>query len=318
MTKMMSTKKIIAILFLGVMVCLFGGGDVLAQADESSEPATVSNVTDATLPWGTQRVLPGKVPAEFNSTFDKIVAEGGGKFAGGAREVLAWEGNYKNKSKADGIKTDLQTKFRKEGWRFESLGSEGGVELFSLAKDGSSPRAVIGYFVTADEVFVCALMEIQKPDSQPTKTDIRPAVSSNDTSGIVGKWFRTTGGSSIDWTGKTTLKGGEDFTFEFFPDGSVEYTRKKEVLSIMQCRINSLDNARGRYTLTGSTLAINLGPMKSTGSNSCDAKGNYNKTSGDSTMTVQIQIKRLDDIARPDRPYMMCFDGNEVCYERQR
>jgi hypothetical protein len=316
----MTARKIIAVLFLGVVVCLFGGGDVLAQADESSEPTTVSSITDATLPWGAQRVLPGKVPAEFNATFDKIVAEGGGKFAGGAREVLAWEGNYKNKSKADGFKTELQTKFRKEGWQFESLGSEGGVELFSLTKDGSSPRAAIGYFVAADEVFVCALMEIQKADSQQSQTDNRPATGNKGDAGggIVGKWFRTTGGSTIDWTGKTTLKGGEDFTFEFFPDGSVEYTRKKEILNIMQCRINSLDNARGRYTLTDSTLRIDLGAMRSTGSNSCDAKGNYNKTIGESTMKVQVQIKRLDDIARPDRPYMMCFDGNEVCYEKQR
>jgi hypothetical protein len=35
-------------------------------------------------------------------------------------------------------------------------------------------------------------------------------------------------------------------------------------------------------------------------------------------MTVQVKIKRLDDISRPDRPYTMCFDGDEVCYERQR
>ena len=314
----MSTK-IIAVLVLGVVFCVLSSGSVLAQADESSEPTTVSNVTDAVLPWGAQRVLPGKVPAEFESTFDKIVAEGGGKIAGGAREVLAWEGSYKNGSKVAATKAELQTKFRKAGWRYETAASDGGVELFSLAKDGSDPRAVIGFFVATDEVFVCALMEIQKADSQPAKSDGRPSASSGDAGGsIVGKWFRTTGGSTIDWTGKTTLKGGEDFTFEFFPDGSVEYTRKKEVISIMQCRINSLENARGRYTLSGGTLRIDLGPMRSTGSDSCDAKGNYNKTLGNSTMTAQVQIKRLDDISRPDRPYTMCLDGNEVCYEKQR
>ena len=315
----MPAKKMISVLFLGAVFCLFGPADARAQSDESSEPTTVSNVTEAVLPWGAQRVLPGKVPAEFESTFDKIVAEGGGKITGGAREVLAWEGNYKNGAKVAATKTELQTKFRKAGWRYETAASGGGIELFSLAKDGPDQRAVIGYFVATDEIFVCALMEIQKADAQPVKTDSRSSASSGVAGeSIVGKWFRTTGGSTRDWTGKTTLKGGEDFTFEFFPDGSVEYTRKKEILNVMQCRINSLDNARGRYTLAGSTLTINLGPMRSTGSNSCDAKGNYNKTLGNSTMTAQVQIKRLDDISRPDRPYTMCLDGNEVCYEKQR
>jgi len=290
----------------------------MAQADESSEPTTVSNVTEATLPWGAQRLLPAKVPAEFNFAFDRVVTEGGGKFASGAREVLAWEGNYKKGSKAAAMKADLQANFRKEAWQYESLGRDGDLELFSLAKTGSQPRAVIGFTVSNEQVFVCALMEVRKPEAAPAKGDSRASISgSSDTGSIVGKWFRTTGGSSIDWTGKTTLKGGDDFTFQFLADGSVEYTHKKEILSIMQCRINSLENARGRYTLTGGTLKIDLGPMKSTNSNSCDAKENYNKTLGDSTITVKVEIKRLEDITRPDRPYTMCFDGNEVCYEKQ-
>lgn len=315
---MRRTKEIIALLLFGLVVCLFNGGNVSAQADKSSEPTTVSNVTDATLPWGAQRVLPGKVPAEFDSAFDKAVAEGGGKIAGGTREFLAWEGNYKLRSKAEGIKTELQTKFRKEGWQYESAARDGEAEFFGLTKGGSSPRAVVGFFVSGDGVFVCGLMEIQKADPERAQTDSQPVISSGNTGGIVGKWFRTTGGSTIDWTGKTTLKGGEDFTFVFSQDGSVEYTRKKEILNVMQCRINSLDNARGHYTLNDSTLRIDLGAMRSTGSNSCNPKENYNKTLGDSTMTVQIQIKRMDDIIRPDRPFVMCFDGNEVCYEKQR
>lgn len=317
----MAIRKRLALLFLSMAFCLFYITGVLAQTDDSAEPTTASSVADASLPWGAQRILPAKVPAEFNQTFDKILAEGGGKLRGGAREVLAWEGNYKNRSKTESIKTELKANLRKEGWEYESLGREGDVELFSLVKEVSSMRrAVLGFFVASDEVFVCALMEIQKADASPTQGD-SPAISNSGTasgSGIVGKWFRTTGGSTIDWTGKTTLKGGEDFTFEFFADGTVRYTRKKEILNIMQCRINSLDDASGRYTLSGATLTINLGAMKSIGSNSCNAKENYNKTLGDSTMTVRIQIKQMEDITRPDKPYIMCLDGNQVCYEKQR
>lgn len=303
-------KRIIVLLFLSAVFCLLNITNVVAQA-ESAEPTTVSNVADAVLPWGAQRILPAKVPSEFNAVFDKLLAESGDKIAAGRREVLAWEGNYKNRSKADGIKNELKANFRKEGWAFQTAASEGDVELFGLGKGNG---AVLGFFVANEEVFVCALMEIQKTEATPTHTDGRPAVGGS----IIGKWFRTTGGSTIDWTGKTTLKGGEDFTFEFFADGSVQYTRKKEILNIMQCRINSEDSARGRYTLGGSSLTIDLGPMRSVGSNSCNAKENYNKTLGNSTMKVQIQIKQMDDITRPDKPYTMCFDGNEVCYEKQR
>ena len=312
----MSTRRIFPLLFLTLALCIVNIVSVYGQADDSAEPTTVSNVANATLPRGAQRVLEAKVPAEFNELFDKIVAEGGGKIAGGAREVLAWQGNYKTKAKSDGIKSELTASFRKDGWQFETLGSQDGVELFSLAKNS---RAVIGYFVANEQVFVCALMEAQKADAAPAQKDdsvtaIKPAVSTGGN--IVGKWFRTTGGSSIDWTGKTTLKGGDDYSFQFSADGSVEYTHKKEILNIMQCKINSEENARGRYTLNGGSLTIDLGAMRSTGSNSCNSKENYNKTLGNSSMTVKVQIRQMDDITRPDKPYQMCFDGNEVCYEK--
>ena len=307
--------KIIAPLFL----IAFFGVAVLAQADEAIEPTTASSVAEANLPWGAQRILPTKVPAEFNALFDKLLAEGEGKIASGSREVLAWEGNYKNRSKAETIKTELETNFRKEGWAFETAASEGDVELFSLSKaDSSSNRAVLGFFAANEQVFVCALMEVRKADASPTQRDSGPSTSGGAGGSLVGKWFRTTGGSTRDWTGKTTLKGGEDFTFEFFADGTVQYTRKKEILNIMQCRINSEENARGRYTLSVNSLTIYLGAMRSVGTNSCNAKENFNKTLGNSTMTVQIEIKQMDDITRPDKPYTMCFDGNEVCYEKQR
>lgn len=312
----MFPKRITTLLFLCSIVFIFN-----LNAQEASEPTTVSNVADTTLPWGAQRILPDKIPSEFNDAFEKLLAEGKGKFSGGNREVLAWEGDYKNKSNEAKFKNELQTNFHKKGWQYEAAGKEGDVEFFSLLKENSPRRAVLGFFVSGDEVMVCALMEVKRADeavsdnnnnSQPIANN-----SKNDLS-IYGKWFRTVGGSTIDYTGKTTLKGGEDFTFQFFADGTVEYTRKKEVINWMQCHINESQNARGKFTISGNTLTINLGAMKSVGSNSCDAKGNFNKTLGSSTMTAQIQIKTMEDITRPDKPTIMCFDGNEVCYERQK
>lgn len=303
-------RKTTALLFLSFILFI---ANAFAQSDETTEPTTVSNVTDAVLPWNAKRVLPDKVPAEFNQLFEKLLAEGKGKLVSGPREVLVWEGNYRNKSKASAIVNELKKNFTKESWAFETAANEGDVELFTLVKEESN-RVVLGFFVPTDEVFVCAFMEIRKADEPVAQVK---AGNKADAS-IVGKWFRTTGGSSIDWTGKTTLKGGEDFTFEFSADGSVEYTRKKEVLNVMQCRIKSEQNARGHYKLSGDSLTIDLGAMRSVNSNTCDTKDNYDKTLGNSSMTVRIKIEQTDSITRPDKPYTMCFDGNEVCYEKQR
>src|SRR5262249_27636401 len=128
--RIMSIKKIISLFLLSVALSLCNASHVSAQADDSAEPTTVSNVVDANLPWGAQRILPAKVPAEFNQLFDKILAEAGGKMAGGKREVLAWEGNYKSEPKANGMKTELQANFRKEGWQYSAIGNDGDVDLF--------------------------------------------------------------------------------------------------------------------------------------------------------------------------------------------
>lgn len=312
-------KNLSALIIFAAVFCLFNITMVLGQ--DQTEPTTVSNLTDANLPWDAQRILPGKIPAEFDTAFENLLKEGNGKITSGNREVLLWAGKYKNRKDTSKITSEIQTNFREAGWNYEAAGNNDSVEFFSLVKESSPRRVVLGFFVSGNDLAVCALMEVVSSDtnvtaetgnvSQPT------APKNNGGLSIYGKWFRTVGGSSIDWTGKTKLKAGEDFTFEFFPDGSVEYTRKKEVLSIMQCHINESQNARGKFTLSGNNLTINLGAMKSVGSNSCDAKGNFNKTLGNSTMTAKIEIKQMEDITRPDKPVIMCFDGNEVCYERQ-
>lgn len=312
----MFRRNLTALLFL----CTFSFVFSTTNAQDSVKAAS-SQITLSSMPKGAERLLQEKVPTEFNQVFEKLLAEGEGKITGGEREVLAWEGNYKNKSNSAKFKGEIQTNFRKEGWQYESAESRDDMEFFSLFKEGSPRRVVLGFFVATDELIVCALTEVKKTEeivSGTGKNDQPNSTSGKNDPSIYGKWFRTVGGSTIDWTGKTTLKGGEDFTFEFFADGSVEYTRKKEVLNFMQCHIKESQNAHGKFSISGSTLTINLGAMKSVGSNSCDAKGNFNKTLSNSTMTAQIQIKQMDDITRPDKPLIMCFDGNEVCYEKQK
>ncbi len=305
------SSQLFGFLFLIALLAQITLNPALAQ--EKTEPTTASNVTDANLPWGAERLLPASVPAEFNQAFDNLLKQGDG------REVLAWAGNYKKQANAAKLTQQLQTNFRAAGWQYEAAGRNGEVDIFSLLKEGTPRRVVLGYFVPGDDVLVCALMEVVRVEAPaPAKTEPRVPTQAAGEMSIYGKWFRTTGGSVIDPTGKTTLKSGVDFTFEFFLDGSVEYTRKKDVLNIMQCKINATDKSRGKFSISGNTLTLNLGAMKSVQTNSCNTRENYNKTLEPSSLTVRFQIKKMNDITRPDNPRIMCFDGNEVCYEFQR
>jgi hypothetical protein len=69
----------------------------------------------------------------------------------------------------------IQTSFRAAGWQYEPTGRNGDVEVFSLFKDGTPRRGVVGFFVPGGGVLVCALMEVLLPGERPTPgTDINP------------------------------------------------------------------------------------------------------------------------------------------------
>jgi hypothetical protein len=137
---------------------------------------------------------------------------------------------------------------------------------------------------------------------------------------LVGRWMRSTGlGRGDDGTGKTTWSSGENYTFEFFADGTMQFTSEKKVLSIMQCRISETAKIPGTYTVAGGQLRINLGAGNSVGTSSCEAKGNFKKTLTASTLEKTFVVRKMESVFRPDAPLLLCFDGatrDEDCFER--
>src|SRR5215204_2376564 len=173
-------KKMTALFVLCAAIFGFIVSEARAQG---SVPARSSEITSALMPGGAERLLPESVPAEFNQAFDNLIQEGAGKVVGGEREFLAWTGNYKNKTNFAKSISEVQTNFRSAGWKFEPQGKSGELELFSLFKDGSPRRVVLGFFVPGDDVFVCALVEVLLPGekSTVTKTEInQPTTNRND------------------------------------------------------------------------------------------------------------------------------------------
>lgn len=177
----MFRKNLSALLFLFTLFL------TIAKAQDSVAAAS-SELTETAMPKGAERLLPEKVPAEFNQAFDNLLKEGAGKITGGEREVLAWLGNYKNGSAAK-LTNQIQNNFRSAGWQYEAAGRNGDVEVFSLFKEGSPRRVVLGFFVLADDVVVCALMEVLQANSPvktvPTKTESNQPIKNNSSAKIV-------------------------------------------------------------------------------------------------------------------------------------
>jgi hypothetical protein len=313
-------------LFLLLLLAGISGASANLSAqtlDDETVSASSATLTAIGLPSGARRVRDEKIPSEIKDTLSKLVASGGEGIMEGGQEVIIWAGNYKKTRGLQMIQT-IETALKNDGWQYEPGAKSDDFTTFAVFRAQPKRRALVGFFVPSEDAFVFAVAEMLKSggETQPVpSTQEKPVIQSKNNNSadmsLNGKWFRTVGGGSIDWTGKTQYKSGENFYFEFFPDGTVEYTREKDVLSIMQCRITERQKARGRYSVSGNTLKIELGAMTSVGSDSCDAKGNFNKTLEASNLTINFEIKKMESLTRPDKPTIMCFDGSDdVCYEK--
>jgi hypothetical protein len=316
-------NKIKCLFLLVFSVCVTGFSTNAFALDDEMVAVSTGKLTVINLPSGALRVRDEKVPSEIKDTLSKLVAAGGEGITEGGSEVVLWEGNYK-RARGEQMIQNLETAFKDAGWQYEPGEKSADFTTFGVFRPKPAPRALVGFFVLSEDAFVFAVAEMLKDDGKQSlnsSSKQKPEVQTKNNfvgdSSLTGRWFRTVGGGSVDWTGKTQYKAGENYYFEFFPDGTMEYTREKDVLSIMQCRIKETQKARGRYAVSGRTLKIDLGAMSSVGSNSRDAKGNFNQTLEPSNLTVEFEIKKMESLARPDKPTIMCFDGSDdVCYEK--
>ena len=193
---------------------LFGG----VGFGQETEAAARLNLTGTTLPAGAQRVLPQYVPAEINGALENLVAGGGGKLRRGETEVLVWTGDDLQKTGANAIVSRLTGSLKGAGWTYEVGGVENGVTLFSLLKDGATPRAIVGLYGEADGTLLFALTELHANDGAQTNSNPANSMSSSE-SGSVGDYGFTTpsGWSRVDSGDKIVLSKGGENKIEFLP-----------------------------------------------------------------------------------------------------
>jgi hypothetical protein len=320
----MLQKSLLAFILITIAAA-FGVNAVMAQSDEAFS-VQKSTLTGAALPAGAMKMREASIPSEMRQTLSQLVAAGGDKIRQGDSEVLLWMGSAYKKAASPQLTKKLETAFQNSGWTYEIGEQKDDVIVFTLYRTAPERRALVGFFAMDNDAYVFAVTEMLRADApvaeSENQTEEPPTINSRNGSGgsanLVGKWWRGEGSGFIDYTGKTQYKSGQNYIFEFFPDGTVEYTYNKDVLSIVQCRTKEDSKARGKYTVSGNTLTMTLAAGNSTGSSSCEAKNNFKKTTPAEKITKTFTIKRMESLARPDNPWTLCFDGQEgdSCFEK--
>lgn len=194
---------IIAILFLGVS----------GFAQSEYEAAVKSSLTKVSLPSGALRVFPDHIPAEIDQTLEKLVSAGNGKLRRGKTEVLLWTGSEIKSSGGEKIVKHLTDTLKNSGWIYEVGGEENGITLFSLLKDGTNRRAIIGLYGEMDGTLIFAWTELHAKESEQTNSTI------NIENGSVSDYSFTTptGWSRSDSANKIILSKGSENKIEFLP-----------------------------------------------------------------------------------------------------
>lgn len=147
--------------------------------------------------------------------------------------------------------------------------------------------------------------------AQQTASSEAEANGAGDLSAITGKWvWAHTGGSVIGTSGAYLGSNGSRFTYQFSPDGAVEFTG---IMNIMQggCSQQVFQSRKGQASLSGDTLTIRWQPEKFTRDFSCDTANNYTKTMPAKVERVKVRLKT--DLGQKQ----LCFVGSE-CFSETR
>ena len=109
---------------------------------------------------------------------------------------------------------------------------------------------------------------------------------------LMGKWYRGEGSLYAFPTG-AQYGPGTRFTYEFFPDGTVEYKMDRLAKNAIQCDFEEIKSRKGKYTINDETITVNFGETSFYSSDRCIEKDNFNKTLPAETVTLKWKLKSL-------------------------
>lgn len=186
---------------------------------QETEAAASLNLTGTSLPSNAQRVLPDYVPVEIDRNLENWLSASKGKLVRGDTEVVLWTGRELKLAGTETIVSKLTDNLKAAGWRYEVGGEENGITLFSLLKDGTKRRAIVGLYGEADGTLLFALTELHAGPGERSNSNTTSKTSGHDGSGSVADYNFVTpnGWSRSDSANKIVLTKGGEYKIEFLP-----------------------------------------------------------------------------------------------------
>ena len=142
-------------------------------------------------------------------------------------------------------------------------------------------------------------------DAQAKEAQEAETNGTGDISAYTGKWVWAHSGSSTISTGGAYVgSNGSRFTYQFSPNGEVEFNG---IMNVMNggCNQQIFRSIKGKASVSGNNLTISWQPEKFTRDFSCDTANNYTKTMPAKVEKHKISFKT--DLGQKQ----MCFLGAE-------
>ena len=329
------SKKYLAVLFV-----LFSAVFTFSPATraQESETASESKLLQIMLPENAQRVLPQSVPAEVSQVFDKVIAAGGGKLRQGETEVLLFAGAGYKKTNAASLVNRFTGAVKNAGWKYKVEGEENGVTLFSAVQESPRRRGIVGFYGATDDALILAAMEVlpnkgsgigngegdgaqnataDSADSAPPVQNKSVRSSAGDGS-IVGAWTNGYVSTLVSYTpvyGPPSKTPGRSSSFKyvFHPNGTFEFTGLMQMTQY-SCTTSYFQDKRGKYTINGSQITLNLTKNFWRQQDNCAASNNREINHKLDAETYTLSVRR-NDRGKDE----VCLDSGEgdACYERE-
>lgn len=156
-----------------------------------------------------------------------------------------------------------------------------------------------------------AARDTNDPDVAADGSGDSAGVTAGNVSALTGKWvWARTGGTSWNQNGTYAGGNGSRFTYQFSPNGAVEYTGIMNVM-MAGCSQQVFTSKKGRARLSGDTLTIDWSPATYTRDFSCDRANNYTKTLPAESETLKVTFKN-DSTGR--RQFCTVSGNGETCF----
>jgi hypothetical protein len=130
---------------------------------------------------------------------------------------------------------------------------------------------------------------------------------------LIGKWANGRTGSSIrNAYGQTVASSGSRVTYQFSPNGAVEFVGIIHTSSLAGCQLEAFTTKKGRVSIDGDEMSIAWAPASFSRDDTCSPEKNYKKSLPAETEKVTWRAKHEENRTQ------LCMESKdgETCYDK--